>query len=143
MKMLAFKIFRRQILSISPDNFNIIPVVRTNKKNIGRVSHAQISNSEFLITLFSSSKCYSFLYNPWNCCLKLSCPTILISDAYGISMYSRYENLTAVLTKTSVFWAKMQCIHVYGYDVVYICVWISTFQSSLLPWPYEELAVLY
>ena len=32
--MLAFKIFRRQILSISPDNFNIIPVTRTHEKKI-------------------------------------------------------------------------------------------------------------
>ena len=107
------------------------------------VSHAQISNSEFLTTLSSSSTRYSFLCNPWHCCLRLPCPTILISDAYRISMFSRYENLRAVLTKTYVFWVKTQCINFYGYAVVYICVWISPFQSSLLPWPYEKLAVIY
>jgi len=55
-------------------------------KKIGFIFHAQISNSEFLIKLSSSSTRYSFLYNPLHCCLKLSCPTILISDAYGILM---------------------------------------------------------
>ena len=57
-------------------------------------------------------------------------------------MYARYENITAVLTKTSVLCSKTQCIHVYGYDVEYICVRISTFQSSLLPWSYENPAVI-
>jgi hypothetical protein len=41
---------------------NLLFVQRPTQKKIGCASHAQISNSEFLIKLFSSSACYSFLY---------------------------------------------------------------------------------